>query len=67
MKLKKVSAIVLAASMVLGMTACASKSSGEGNDAGTKDEEITLQFWEMNYGSDDSYLETFEKLIEQYE
>ena len=67
MKLKKVSAIVLAASMVLGMTACASKSSGEGNDAGSKDEEITLQFWEMNYGSDDSYLETCEKLIEQYE
>ena len=30
-------------------------------------DEITLQFWEMNYGSDDAYLETCEKLIAQYE
>ena len=29
--------------------------------------EITLQVWEMTYGSDDAYLESCEKLIAQYE
>ncbi len=28
---------------------------------------LPAQFWEMNYGSDDAYLETCEKLIAQYE
>mgnify|MGYP000945590017 CR=1 FL=1 len=31
------------------------------------DENITLEFWEMTYGSDDRYTETCEKLIAAYE
>lgn len=31
------------------------------------EEPITLEFWEMSYGSDDRYTETCEKLIAQYE
>ena len=40
-----------------------------GNNESSSDEpgEITLTFWEMNYGSDDSYLQTCEALISQYE
>ena len=30
-------------------------------------EKITIEFWEMSYGSDDRYTETCEKLIAQYE
>lgn len=70
----------LSAAMVFGLCACgAGQPSGtsgavSGSGAGTSapqenatGEEITLTFWEMNYGSDDSYLETCEKLIAQYE
>lgn len=76
--MKRGTALFLSAAMTLGLCACTSSPSSEAasetetaeaasSTEQTDGEEITLTFWEMNYGSDDSYLETCEKLIAQYE
>ena len=68
MKGKRFISGLLTIIMLAGLCACSSKSETDGESVKRDtDEEITLQFWEMNYGSDDSYLETCEKLVSQYE
>ena len=49
MKMKRVTAALLAATMVLGLTACGgnsgAKSTGEVDENGVNKDEITLTYW----------------------
>ncbi len=55
-KMKRIWRLLLAAVLLCGLWTPA-----------LAQEKITLEFWEMSYGSDDRYTETCEKLIAQYE
>ena len=55
-KMKRIWSLLLAAVLLCGLWTPA-----------LAQEKITIEFWEMSYGSDDRYTETCEKLIAQYE